>query len=380
MQFPTIGQYAATLANPFGLFRTLGEPAAELLTNIAGLASWLAANNVSHGRISSHNITVNGKLSPVLTDCSRLTRRDPQGCVSALGALAAAIYITGCEPRSHAWLKGKNALRQSGEAQRLASALAEIREYLDADAPDALKELLTLISAADSRATTAELCDKLEALAGCPLSGLPALTVFLDGAVPGKPAGSSAGERFSGYEFVGELRDMLMRADDGRSWVYLDRNGNVAIDGGFVDAQDFCEGRAIVETETGFGVIDRDGRFILAPEHEDIAFDEPTNMFIVTIDDYSALYTREGEKVTQTDYSRIMDSAEGLFVVEKNGAYGYIRKDGSVAVGMIYDDAVSFTGGTGRVALRGRTYLIDPEGNLVDEITEARKEPAPIFI
>lgn len=352
-----------------------GFPAGALVKGIADMARWMAENDFAHGRISSRTIRVRGDNSPVLLDYGAATRMLPCENIFLLGVVATAVYLLWCEPRLKEILKQKmlfDTYKQGRLSKR--DFVRELAAKLGDDAPQELASLMSVLSEfPDDRESVLRLCDCIEALGSCPWRKMEALSRMAEAGGMAE-ASSQPADTAKKYQFVGPMCDLLIRAFDGRRWVYLDKHGEVAIDGDFIFAGDFYEGRAVVEAETGFGMIDNAGRYIIPPDYDDIDIDQFTNMLIVTNEGVSGLFSREGESVTGLIYDQIVNSNEGLFPVKKNGRFGYIRRDGSVVVEIIYEDALGFRNGVGRVVLRGREYLIDTDGNSVAEIVNTMND------
>jgi hypothetical protein len=172
------------------------------------------------------------------------------------------------------------------------------------------------------------------------------------------------------YVSIGEMHDGMMCALDGREWIYIDKTGAQAIEGRFLSAKDFDEGRAVVEVATGYGLIDVDGRWIVAPHCEDVSWDSVHNVAIVTANGLSGLVNRAGEPLTEVAYDQIMEGKEGLFAVRQGRRFGFLGKDGTMAIAPQFDDALSFRDGHAKVRLGGEYFLIDREGVIVQKINE----------
>lgn len=172
------------------------------------------------------------------------------------------------------------------------------------------------------------------------------------------------------YDSIGEMHDGVMCALDGDEWIYIDKTGLQAIEGRFLSVRDFDEGRAVVEMKAGYGMIDLDGRWIVAPRYEDVNWDSVHNVAIVTADGFSGLVNRAGEPLTEMVYGQIMDGNEGHFAVRQDGLYGYLNKDGAIAIAPQFDDAFAFRNGRARVRLGGEYFLIDKEGVISQKINE----------
>ena len=72
-----------------------------------------------------------------------------------------------------------------------------------------------------------------------------------------------------GYDEVCPISDMMRRCREGDLWGYTDDEGRRMLEAQFTYAEDFFENRAVVALGEGrMGVIDRRGRYIVAPEYD----------------------------------------------------------------------------------------------------------------
>ncbi len=62
---------------------------------------------------------------------------------------------------------------------------------------------------------------------------------------------------------------------------FEDAAANVVIEPRYEWCEDFREGRAVVATKAGYGVIDRDGNYIIRPEYEMIEYDSERSLFFI---------------------------------------------------------------------------------------------------
>lgn len=172
------------------------------------------------------------------------------------------------------------------------------------------------------------------------------------------------------YCDISEMCDGLMRARDGKEWVYLDKTGSQAFEGRFLSAGDFAEGRAVVEISSGFGLINVDGNIVIDPNFDDLEWDDVSNMAIVTRDGLSGLFDRAGQQVTDLIYDQILSGKEGLFPMKTGGKFGYLRKDGTIAIAAQFDDAYAFKDGFAMVRMGGDKYIIDTQGAVIQHVSE----------
>lgn len=328
----------------------------ELTAGLSAIADWLAANEFSHGNLCAGNIYVSGS-NLVLVNYSRASRSRSDDDLPSLGALAAAVYVTACQPELYEGMIRDRTLKTKGLA-RLAYVLADIMEGSGADE---LNGLLTILTAGKDGG---DICTALHGLSSAPVRSYPALEAIVANLRRNSadPSRSADGK----YTFIGRMCDMVMRVFDGSRWFYIDHRGDKAFTGDFASAEDFCEGRAAVETKEGYGLIDLAGNFVIEPRYDDIEWDG--NVAIVTMEGQSGLYSREGEPLTGLIYDQVLPASEGMFPVRKNGKYGYIRRDGVMAIRPRFDDAFGFRDGFARVSNGDSHFLIDRQGCVIDKI------------
>ncbi len=102
---------------------------------------------------------------------------------------------------------------------------------------------------------------------------------------------------FSGYKHVGNPFEELVCVADDQGYLYVNCDNKVIIDGRFKWAGDFHEGRAEVETETGMGLIDKEGRYIIEPKYKIVDYDVDCGLSRVRQGDQWALFSYTGEQI-----------------------------------------------------------------------------------
>ena len=276
--------------------------------------------------------------------------------------MCAALYLCACEPAAYENFIYEKMVTRGG-LRKLIAPLSSIAEK------EGIRELRELMAAITERRRpdenlSAEICAGIEKLLAAEPRGL-AHTPRLAGS---RPDPSRVGIHAGKYTFIGGEHDMLVRVSDGEKWEYIDRSGNAVISDGFIYAEDFSDWRAVVETEGGFGLIDIDGRYVIAPRYDDIEWDGANNVCVATVEGMSGLFSRDGKPLTGLLYDQIINSGEELLLVKKGDLFGYIRRDGSVAIEPAYDDAFGFCGGRARVRKADREFEIDASGNPVRKV------------
>ena len=348
-----------------------------MMDELSGMAEWLTANDFSHRNICSRHIYVTPGKGLKLVNYIHGSRKRSHDDLLSLGALSAALYIASCQPELYSEIIHDKILKISG-LRKLTAMIADIMSQENADE---LKELIALLSAGNETPGE-DLCHAIRRMA----STRPRSYKALENIVAQLRSNNAKDSVDHGkYNFIGPMQDMVMRVFDGTEWFYIDRYGNRAFPGSFVSATDFSEGRAVVETKKGYGLIDLNGKFVIEPRYDDIDWDSINNVAIVTADGQSGLYSREGQQHTGLIYDQILAGSEGLFPARRNGKYSFIRRDGLMMIRPQFDDAYSFSNGFARVRVGNHEFLIDHNGSPIDDIrqktvTEKGKERVPELV
>lgn len=170
-------------------------------------------------------------------------------------------------------------------------------------------------------------------------------------------------------DWIGPASGGLRCVREGGRWKYVREDGAEAFEGGFLHASDFDRGRAVVETGTGFGLIDRSGAYVMQPVYEDLCWDADDGVVRAMRKGYFALYDRDGNDVTWHVFDMISAPSCGLLLAQRDGYYGYLDLSGAEATGFVYDDAYSFDPATqtALVDLGGRWLRIDLAGDIMEK-------------
>ena len=218
-------------------------PAANIVSGLGELAAWLAANEFAHGRINGRTLWYGTDRKIALFDYGAATRRYPVENIRMIAAGAAAVYLAWCEP-SFAQTAGRELLggtAGTGSEERVEFARM-LSGRLEAEVPPQLAELLKAVAEPYSGGDgTGEIPALIGRLAQCGRVELPSLRDPAADDRHSYPTPADGGAENGKYLSIGPMCDMLMRAHDGRYWVYLDKKGRVAIEGEFTDAHDFSK-------------------------------------------------------------------------------------------------------------------------------------------
>ncbi len=165
--------------------------------------------------------------------------------------------------------------------------------------------------------------------------------------------------------------DRVLYLEDGL-WGYRSSSGDIIVEARYTEASEFNESRAVVVSTDGlYGLIDSQGNEIIAPNYDDISYDN-SRYCIVERDGNIGVIDRLGREVLPTKFDWIADQSEGLFLVKSAEKYGYYSDTGEVAFELQYDNATSFQDGIAIVEFEGKRYQINREGQRVSPIINIR--------
>ncbi len=124
-------------------------------------------------------------------------------------------------------------------------------------------------------------------------------------------------------------RDTFALIQDGSTFKFETLDRKHTIQGQFLIARPFTEGRAAVRTDQGWGFIARDGSWIVDPRYEGVS-----------------------------------DFSDGIATVSMSGKLGWVDHAGSEVVSPQFDQVLPFIGSCTRVWTNGQGFLADRAGAL----------------
>lgn len=166
---------------------------------------------------------------------------------------------------------------------------------------------------------------------------------------------------FSSREWIGIPSEDRIAYREGGRYGYLNLLNEVVIEAQFTHVEPFTEGRAVVGTDDGVGMIDKQGRWVIAPNHEDICWSAEYNVATVGGERGWALYDSLGHRISPY-YDYLGDCSEHRIAACRNERWGFIDTYGFEVVPLRYDDAFEYKNGRARVVLNGRPIEIDTDG------------------
>ncbi|WP_080693469.1 WG repeat-containing protein [Pseudomonas chlororaphis] len=167
---------------------------------------------------------------------------------------------------------------------------------------------------------------------------------------------------------------------------YLDARGNVVIPLIYKNIGYFSEkgGIAVVKGEHGWGVIDMEGREIIASKLKDSPSISEHEGFIVAFKAArdGVIYDLKGNELTALSYDQIAYNVwagkwlnDNLFTVAIDGKWGFIDRSGKVIIPIRYDKRAFFFKGHAELVRDGKVYRVDKYG--MEELIGDWQRPIP---
>ncbi|HVZ96275.1 MAG TPA: WG repeat-containing protein [Chitinophagaceae bacterium] len=171
---------------------------------------------------------------------------------------------------------------------------------------------------------------------------------------------------------VFDLNFKLIPVKVGDNWGYISRDGKFAINPQFKKAFTFREGRALIKSaDDKYGYIDESGKIIITPQYKYASVFSEGLAAVAKEDQTIEFIDKTGKTAFFLDQT--METAdpffEGLARIQVNGKYGYINKEGKIAISPQYTDAGMFLDGLASVETKegdkAKEGYIDKNGKIV---------------
>ena len=346
-----------------------------LIESVAAAASQFAAVDLVHGSMSCRNLCVDSSCNLLVTDyplSSSGCRRDDNYALLTVGIM---LFLAGCQPQLFRRMAASHHdfSRSMGDTNR--RNLISVAEFYGMDT------LVRAIKQPDNDLSCDAVIHRLsETCCVRHFDRLPLLAEYVRfvferigrlycrcGRVDLRrlPTIQQPTSIFKTCRFVGTVEDTLVRFNSEDFWGYADRKGRrLPIDRLLIWAGDFYEGRAVVRTSEGYGLIDREGRWVMPDTFNDMIWFGEANV-VAALDDNCKwrLFNRQGRQVSELSCDSLSDCSEGIIVARQGNKYGYIAADGHRLTEFLYDEAYSFAEGKALVAIGRRRYYIDHTGH-----------------
>lgn len=243
------------------------------LQNTALATSRMLTDNTTHGALTRHRITFDEDDNLSLMDYPLVAPHSAD--LERLGEVALALFVVGCQP---------DVCRHLLSASPTSDICTRrLRQILSAAEYHGVEPLAKLTKHLLCGGVSAESLHKsIEALAGEPFVPLPILSRLMqstapEGCVIVEPHDVPEEEPLERIDFAqcDEVfqSDNIVRYRKGSLWGYAHYDGErIPTRPLLTAAYDFAEGRAVVRTSRGYGLMDTSGRMVMNDVWEDMAW------------------------------------------------------------------------------------------------------------
>ena len=168
------------------------------------------------------------------------------------------------------------------------------------------------------------------------------------------------------YENLADFKEGASAAQKNGKWGFIDKKGNTIIPFLFDSHGFFEHGVCIISRNGKYRVITRQNQ-ILFPFQYDKIYDFINGAAIAEINSQEELLSIDGHIIipAQLDYTYIGNFYDDLILVLKNLKFGYLNRQGQIAIPFKYDQAMSFKNGIAKVEVNSKSLCINTHGETV---------------
>ncbi len=171
------------------------------------------------------------------------------------------------------------------------------------------------------------------------------------------------------YKAAGNFSEGLAWVKRRGGIVYIDPSDSVRIELPIQEATDFSQGVARVRKENLWGLIDKNGKYILKPKYRKIEPFQSNGLAVVRLDAATPKYSLidiNGKRIGKKSFQKILPFSEGKAVVRSGKFYGYIDESGSLIIPAQYNRARSFSNSRS-IVQKEKWAVIDESGNNITD-------------
>jgi hypothetical protein len=157
---------------------------------------------------------------------------------------------------------------------------------------------------------------------------------------------------------------------DKDSYGYITKDGKVAFKQRFKSAGSFSpEGYAIVTTDVGTALIDKDGNFAIKP-HLDIVNASRGIAIFRQNNSFGAKEIKSGKDIVPARYDNVEMVGNLLRITNKGATFGFINRQGEFVIAPQFEGAWQYNQGKAIVQQREKYLYVDLSGKLIGEVAE----------
>lgn len=330
------------------------------IESISHAIATLRIEHLHHGELTRQNIAFTPEGDLRLTGYPITNGKGVDA--ERLGEAALLLFVAGCDPDAYQFLITTN--RDEAERKRRLRCLLVSAEYY---AVDAMAQLVRLIMQGGSSHSFEQ---AVATLASQPFRAIPTLNILLRAsskAIATPPDTQLCDDEvyaridLSLCDEVTSPTDQIVRYRRGNYWGYAYTDGErINVERRLTSAGEFSEGRAVIGTERGYGLMDSTGRLVMNDVWASLAWYPDENVVVASDNKgFWQIYNRMGHQLSAYPADWMGDASEGFVVARRENKYCYYSTDGRKLSDYIYDDAQPFLNGQALVCFRGRYYHID---------------------
>lgn len=151
----------------------------------------------------------------------------------------------------------------------------------------------------------------------------------------------------------------------GGKWGFIQQNATVLLEPQFDEVSDLINERAIVKVKGLYGLIRKDGSYVLKPEYQNLTFLEEASNEFVRMDikrERFGIVDKEGKLKAVPMFDKIFPFKNGLARVMVNGKYGFIDSTNSFVVEPKYENANDYSEGLAAVQVNKKWGYLNTKG------------------
>ncbi len=149
-------------------------------------------------------------------------------------------------------------------------------------------------------------------------------------------------------------------------WSYIDRSGKLLFNPIYDNCRDFIEGKAVVNFEGKWGIIDKKNRPIIPFLYKELSPLDHNNLAIAkTFTDKYLIINNNNDTLHQLAYTEVYAFSEGRARCKSKTGWGYINSRAKKVIPTEYQSVRDFKNNHAVVTRHNKNGLIDGDGNYI---------------
>jgi len=164
------------------------------------------------------------------------------------------------------------------------------------------------------------------------------------------------------FALVGSFSDgkCAVSNEEGK-WGYIDDSGKISINYQFSTAKSFSGEKAVVSNDEKYGVIGKDGKYIINPQFNNMVADG--EWFAIYQNEKWGWCDKEGKIVINPQFASVCLFVQNKLAPVLSGEqWGYVDKEGKMIINPQFKSAASFSGSLALVLSSDKIGFINEEG------------------